>query len=1028
MEYKSFNERLIIKIKNAVKEYEKRIYKPAAVIEKVKGLETKEHFRTPPENNCFKDISSGFIWGGEYSNIWIKTEYTVPKSLEGKALYVREETGAREALLFANNKPVGNFSRIGASLDGLQDNAILTKSAVSGERYELSLECYAWHYETGLSAYENLGHDTADDSEFKKVFKNITVNIRNESIFKAVTDLRIALQAQANKTNEFLAARAGALLEEAFKSMILFPFGVSDEELSASCDEVIKILAPLFMGNKSGNNGFAAIIGHSHMDTAWLWPVDETIRKCARTYTNALRLMDFYPEYKFIQSSVLHTYWMEKYYPDIFAQIKQRIKGKRYEPNGAAWIECDCNITGGEYMIRQFLKGQNYLKENFGYKADAFWLPDTFGYSASIPQIMNGCGLKYFYTTKLSWNEHNKFPYESFVWRGIDGSEVITHFNITHCEPNIERITEDIHALQNKQADMSRLIAFGYGDGGGGPTEIMVETARRVKKVDGIPKVDYRTISEFGKMLEEKKSKLPVFNGELYLELHRGTLTQMHDIKRNNRKAEQAIHNMELAAVITGNDLDKKKYDGMVKCLLKNQFHDILPGTALKKVNEISVGETNELISKADKKAKDIMEKETADDGITLLNPTSFEVKSAFHISSEFGIKGAKNQLVETVSGKKLTAVSGVELSGFEAKSFDKQNVFSAASPFLYDGKSLKTPFALIEFDNDGYISSFIDRNSGRELRKENGNPLNCFYFGEDIAVYWDNWDIEYDQKFKMKPVKGFVSRQVVSDGEVEMRIRQKFKISDKSDLVQDIIVYVDSPRVDFETRLNWNDKHRLLKAGFDLDILATTAKHEIQFGYIERPTTENSITETAKFEVCNHKWTDISESRFGAAVLNDCKYGISVRESDIRLSLHRGGCRPDWSGDKGIHEFTYSLLPHGSFSVKEVVSEAYAMNYGICDFDGRLKKKAEAPVAISENNIICETVKPAENEENAYVLRLYEAEKNKTKVKLTFPKSAKKVYFTDMLEENISEIKLDNSSADLVFKPFEIITLKVFR
>ena len=305
--------------------------------------------------------------------------------------------------------------------------------------------------------------------------------------------------------------------------------------------------------------------------------------------------MERYPEYKFVQSSVLHTYWMEKFYPDIFKKIKERTAEGRYEPNGAAWVECDCNITGGEYMIRQFVKGQNYLKEKLNYKADSFWLPDTFGYSAAIPQIMQGCGIKYFYTTKLDWNEHNRFPFESFRWKGIDGSEVIAHLNVIGCEPSPKFINQSLRKLQNKTADGSRLVAFGYGDGGGGPTEAMVEEAELVQKTNGIPKVEYTTISEFGKRLESKKKKLPLYNGELYLELHRGTLTQMHDIKRNNRKAEIAIHNMELVNVITCTGYDGKKYDEIVKTLLKNQFHDILPGTSLKCVHDNSIKETSSL-------------------------------------------------------------------------------------------------------------------------------------------------------------------------------------------------------------------------------------------------------------------------------------------------------------------------------------------------------------------------------------------------------------------------------------------------
>ncbi len=1028
MHYDSFNKRLLDKIDNALTVYEKKIYEPVAVIGSVKALETREHFRTPPRSG-YRDMATGDAWGAEYGSVWIHTAFLIPAELEGDALYLCENTGAREVLAFVNGQPRGMFSVVNDHFfAGRQNAVILTENAKAGTALEIDLECYAWHYEPGLSAYDNIGKDRAPDSEFRKYFENISIVRCDERIKQAVVELRIALQAAGCKEKPFLQAKACALLEKAFGELVLFPDLYDREEYTASIQKAVAYIKPLFEGNPGRTNGYAGIIGHSHMDTAWLWPVDETVRKCARTFSNALTLMRQFPDYRFLQSSVLHTYWMEKHYPSIFAEIREQVAAGRYEPNGAAWVECDCNMTGGEYLIRQFVKGQGYLREKFGYTADSFWLPDTFGYSAALPQIMQGCGVKYFYTTKLDWNEHNRFPFESFRWQGLDGSEVIAHLNIIGCPPDVTSIVQHVHSLQNKQADDGRLIAFGYGDGGGGPTEAMVAMAQRVQKIDGLPQTEYTTLSAFGQRLEEKKEELPVYSGELYLELHRGTLTQMHDIKRNNRKAEIALHNMELIQVLTGTAYDAQKYDEMVKQLLLNQFHDILPGTGLQCVHERSLRDTTALLKKAEAETKRLMNSVLeAGAYITLVNPTSFTEAGPVHIPADKGIRGAKNQPVTDVSGRKLVAVSGISLEGYEARSFETGEIELGQSPFAYDGCVLNTPYYAITFEENGYITSWIDKQSGRELRRKGAEPLGTFYLGENIAVFWDNWDVEYDQKFKMQPVRGYKGRKVVSDGPVEIRLRSEFALSDVSSIVQDMIAYADSPRVDFQTKIIWNEKHKLLKVGFDVDVFSAAAKHEVQFGCIERPTTENDSFEAAKFEVCNHKWTDLSESRFGAALLNDSKYGISVRGSDMRLSLHTGGCRPDPSGDAGVHETTYSILPHGAFSAGNVIKQAYACNYGIQAFSGRLKKDLPIPVKADAENIICETVKPAEDNSGACVLRFYEAEKNQTVVTLTFPEGTRKAYLTNMLEEVLEEIPLENHRAAFTFKPFEIKTIKIF-
>ena len=1030
MHYQSFNDRMLKKLQNLTWQYAGYVYHAEATFSEVLGYETKEHHRQAPDVE-YQTIQDGYRWGGEFGNLWVKFDYTVPEELAGKELYVLQNTELREGLLFVNGKPCGMYGTIVKEYDGLQHNIRLTPGAAAGETFHIDLECYAWHDERDVHPYSR--ETGLPDEHYRHTFHNVYIATLNREVKDSVRDLRILMSMAQVHQNPFMKARAINVLERVFAEAVLHPTMVDFDTVMAGVRRCNAIMSEVFTGQICEDTyGKVGIVGHSHMDTAWLWPIAETMRKCARTFANAIALMDQYADYKFIQSSVLHTYWMEDKYPAIFEDIKKYQAEGRFEINGGAWVECDCNITGGEFMVRQFLKGQKYLQEKFGITNDSFWLPDTFGYNAAIPQIMRGCGMKYFYTTKLSWNEHNKFPFETFRWVGIDGSEVITHFNITHCEPAPHLLMNHVSDLQDKTSDESRLTAFGYGDGGGGPTDVMVEEATRVMQINGLPKVEYKTISEFGQEMEQNIDKMPVYNGELYLELHRGTLTQRHQTKRNNRLCENAIRNMELMAVMTDGEHSAKDYDVWTKELLENQFHDILPGTCIQCVHDRSEQVVGELIvtvnGETQRLAATVAE---GTDAVTFVNPLSFARTDAIVMDDQGKyVADAANQPYEDLFGRKKIAVSGVSLGAFEAKSLPLTDACPAgASPYTYDGTNLETPCASVVFDENGYIASYIDKATGRQLRREGAAPLGTFYMGEDIPEYWDNWDVEYDQKFKMQPQNNLIDRKVVSEGPVELRIRSTYKIGNHSTLDVDAIFYADNPRVDFHAKVDWKDKHQLLKVSFDVDVLTTKAKHEIQFGHIDRSTTENDKVETARFEVCNLKWTDVSESRFGVALLNDCKYGISVRGSDMRLSLHRGGCHPDPAGDFGVHEMTYSLLPHdGAFNVQNVVYPAYELNLPVIVAPGALTKALPAPVLVEADNVIVEAVKPAEDIENAYVVRLYEAERARTTTQLTFPADVKCVKEANMLEEVFADVALTDGVADVTFKPFEIKTFICYR
>lgn len=1017
------------KLEKAMHVYAKKIFVKIGELQNVSVFHTQEHLRSVPENG-WQPIEKGTGWGGEWQNIWVKGLYTADGGHEGKKLFAVSHAGGVEQLFFVNGVPSGLINSKNLDFIGGSHCAEYFGDSEQGKTWSLAFECYAGHFCVGCSPEENYEYPDIDMPDYLHTYNGVDICVTDESVKELVFDLQEILQAaQYIPDGNFLKARAMRALDRVLQILVLDPKNTPEERWRDSVERSLEITRAMFTGGNSRIFGKIGMIGHSHMDTAWLWPVSETIRKCARTYANALTLMKEYPEYRFMQSSALHCEWMKDYYPDIFAEMQKRVAEGRYEPNGGVYVECDCNITSGELMVRQFLKGQQFTRKYFNYTSDSFWLPDTFGYNGNIPQIMRGCDVKYFYTTKISWNELNRFPYESFTWKGIDGSSVLTHFNKMHCFPDVESCLDAINGIQLKSTTDMRLLAFGYGDGGGGPTYGMLEGIKRVSALEGMPEIEMCTVSKFMHELENDSEYLPVFEGELYLELHRGTLTQMHNVKRKNRKAEFAMRDMEYFNVLSRNHINENS-DKWCKTLLKNQFHDILPGTCITPVYEKYNEELDELIGNYRNAAAGYASQitESAEKCITLYNTLSFDRSDVHNIEHVNGwAADVPSQRFTDVCGRDILAVGSTRVPAFGAAVIGiADKPVKAPSPFSYDGTTLETPFAVITFGTDGYISSYIDKKSKRELRKPGGLPLNVLLLAEDVPNCWDNWDLECDVIERLAPVNGFKGRELVTDGAVEMRLRSSFELGDHSSIEQDIVVYANDARVDFHTLVHWNEKHRLLKAGFDVDVASQTVRNEIQYGHVVRPTTRNNSLEYGKFEVCNYKWTDISENRFGAAVLNDCKYGITVANGNLRLSLHRGGIHPDVTGDRGDHEMTYSLMVHdGSFSAQNVVKPAYELNVPAVAVSG--KAKTAAPLlTIDTDNVICEVVKPAELVDNAYVLRLYECEGTGTDAVISLSRAGKKVYETNMLEDITAQAECADGRLKAHFRPFEIKTFMV--
>ncbi len=995
-----------------------------------KAFVADKQYHTIPEDVAFEEISSGWKWGGEGAYCWLKTEYTVPEDLDGKDIFLMPRMGGYEAMLWVDKVPFGTFNtKIVYTSHGNHYCGLIRKNAKANEKLDIAIEYYAGHDYHGCDPFSR---DLRQVNTYDFSFDSLDICVKNEEINKFYFDLKIAVQlATELPDTSYMKAQAINALTDVHKLLYYSPEDVSEEEFFGAIRSAQPYLTKLLSLKNGDAAPVAGLIGHSHMDTAWLWHVGETVKKCARTYSNQISLMMQYPEHRFVQSSSCHSDMVRRYYPELFEQIREKVKEGRYEPNGAVWVECDCNITSGESMIRQFLWGQRFTDKYFGYRSDAFWLPDTFGYSASIPQIMKGCGVDYFLTTKINWNDTNAFPYNTFWWQGIDGTKVFSHFNTTHSWPDVREL-RDCLTDGDRQKDQptvtnKRLMTYGYGDGGGGPQFEMIETARRCEDLCDVPKTYHTTVSDFMKELEGSCVRPNTYRGELYLELHRGTLTNQHEIKRNNRKAELALRDLEFLTVAESIRKDvpcsTEKTNKLYETVLLNQFHDILPGTCINRAHEECKAQMYKVIDDAKAQIKEITDSD--EESLSVINTLSFERSDLiFAEDTEKEIADVIQQTYTDVGGKKIRLIKGVKVPAFssvglsfgEGKKADTKN-------FTYENNTLTTPFAKVTFDEKGYISSFVDTEAEREL--VSGIPFNTFLMAEDVPMSWDNWDVDADLEMKFRPCGVLIEREVVSQGEAAFIICSKYKISEKSTLTQDMIFFADSPEVRFDTLMDWQDDHRFLKAMFDTDVREDFARHEIQFGYCKRPTTRNNSLEQAKFEVVNHKYTDLSEPNYGVTVMNDCKYGISVNGSQIGVSLHKGGNHPDVKGDKGMHRAAYSFMPHNcSFSARSAVEPSYRLNIPHIVSKGIFEVKSL--VNTDKANIIVEAIKPCEEEERAFIVRLYEAEGTRTNAETAFSDKVKKYVITNMLEEETEEAVEDNLFK-AQFRPFEIKTLKAY-
>jgi alpha-mannosidase len=974
-------------------------------------------------------------WYGPDGHVWFKTIFTIPGEFDGSALWLTISTQIDDNhdmknpqfLLFINGELI-------QGLDMHHREVLLCRSAKAGETLDIQLAAYTG---TIYSEFRLL----ASIAEFL------------EPVHGLYYDLQTPLWALSRMDiNDQPALNILTVLNNAIN---LIDFRkVYSQNYFESIEEARAYLGKALYEEMGGHDDVVATcIGHTHIDVAWLWTVAQTREKVARSFATVLKLMDEYPDYKFMSSQPQLYVFLKERYPELYAKVKNRVAEGRWEPEGGTWVEMDSNISSGESLVRQFMHGKRFFKEEFGVDNRILWLPDVFGYSAALPQICKRSGIDYFMTTKLSWNQYNKIPCDTLRWRGIDGSEVFTHFistlgvgqNVEHYFTTYNGVLHPDAIMggwkryQQKDINNDILIAFGYGDGGGGPTRAMLETGDRMKKgVAGIPKVRQAFARTYFEELEARvkgNKRLPVWVGELYFEYHRGTYTSMGRNKRSNRKNELRLMDLELLGVMgadAGLAYPVDALDALWKTLLLNQFHDILPGSSIKEVYDVTKIEYEQMQETAEAL---LTERITAlakqGDSAVLFNTLDGTRDDLVLIpgidgSLLAGPDGQKYPLQQTKDGA-LAFVKGIPSKGYQSyKVLTEDSAATGASCpdcLTINEDGIETPYYIVKFDSAGNIIGLFDKAANRQVLKPGGkgNLLRLF---EDKPMNFDNWDIDGFYSEKFWDVVELSSMEWVERGPVRATLHISREFSN-SVIEQDIHFYAEHPRIDFSTKVDWQESQHLLKALFEVEINTDEATFDIQFGNVTRKTHKNTSWDQARFESCAHKWMDVSESGWGIALLNDCKYGHSVDDGVMGLTLLKAGTDPWPETDREEHVFTYALLPHtGNWREADVHGHGSRMNQPVLVQKG-MDGLRFSFAGCDAKGVIIETVKQAETGSGT-VLRVYENQNARTEAAVRLHKAPRRVTGCDLMENKEAEAALTGNEFSFTIRPYEIKTFLV--
>ncbi len=997
----------------------------------------------------WKTYKAGSPWsvhgGRQYALFRLKV--VIPDYFHGKKTVLRVETN-KDGWNALNPQMLVYVD--GAEYQGLDTNhreVLISHKASKGKSYEIVIYAFS-----GLKRNYKKSPDT-DEVKFYSELRTLDGRIE-QYYYNLKAPLELAAQLPEKSVERI---KLFNFLNESVNMLDLrAPYSHGFYESIGAANS---ILNEKLYGKEYEKDALVSCVGHTHIDIAWLWTYSHTRDKVVRSFSTVLKLMEEYPEYMFMSSQPQLYEYIKKNHPDVFKRIKQKVREGLWEAEGGMWVEADVNVTSGESLVRQFLIGRRFFKREFGVTSRILWLPDVFGYSAALPQIMKKSGIDYFMTAKLANNEINEFPYHTFTWRGIDGSEVLSHL-VLYCphgyngQPDKGDVLESWENYKQKEINTDVMLLYGYGDGGGGPSKEMLETLRRYELgIAGAPGVRKVKAYDFFKELEKRVKndrRLPAWVGELYYELHRGTYTSMARNKKLNRKAEFLYTTAEWMASLNwclfGSEYPRDSLNEGWKGILLNQFHDVLPGTSIKEVYEDTdkiydeIFSTGESILKQGKKAI-AGSVGTGGDALIVFNPLSwyrdgiveFEYTGREKYICLQGNDGYIRPCQKTGEGKFAAYVTGIAPKGYTVFSVKRASGEEPCSNLAVKYNKLFNCFYEIDLNEKGKFVRVTDKSTQRNILKdgERGNVLQAF---EDKPRTEDNWNLDMFYSEKMWEVGDVESIKVVCEGPVYGALRIKRRFLD-SMLTQDIIIYNDVPRIDFKTVIDWKEKDIVLKTMFPLDINSDRATYEIQYGHLERSTHRNTSWDIAKFEVCGHKWADVSENNYGVSLLNDCKYGYDIKDSNLRLTLLRCGTRPNPDADKEIHRFTYSLYPHGGrWHDACTVQMAYDLNLPLDGMFIEGEQEGELPgtfsmLQIDAENVVVEVVKMAEDSDEL-IVRMYEAYNTRGPVKVKVFRNIEKIEECNLMEEDITDehntLYKKGDTFSFYIKPFEIKSFKV--
>lgn len=987
----------------------------------------------------YTPFAVGGLWGPAWDTTWFRVRGEVPVAWAGREVVVLfrvtdqgREGFTAEGLIYCGPTPV-------RALNANRNEVEIATVALGGEQFE-------FHVEAAANVSDPAGINIKHGSGPLFTLAQAELACIDRAAFAYYYDYKVA--AEAMMALPETSQRRGELMAALNQSLNRLDF--SDASTIAPAREALAAV----LAKKNGDTAHQlSAIGHAHIDTAWLWPLRETIRKCARTFSTAVDYMDRYPEYIFGCSQAQQYAWMKAYYPTIYAKMRERIARGQWEPIGSMWVEVDCNLASGESLIRQIVHGKRFFQEEFGYETRDAWIPDVFGYSAALPQIFQKCDIDSFVTQKISWNQFNKFPHHTFLWEGIDGTQIFTHFppaDTYNGEMDAQSLVFNVTNFKEHGRASRSIYVYGFGDGGGGPSIDMLEQARRLSNFDGLPKVQPEKAIDFLAKAQADATDLPVWVGELYLELHRGTYTTQAKTKRGNRKSEFLLRDAEFFDAVSrilapersehATDPERAIYDvtGLGapdahrhsralerawRLVLLNQFHDIIPGSSIGWVYRDAEHDYETI---ADLGGSVLRSSLAAFDG--LIDTSRFTAPVRLANTLNF----AREEVIALPNGTlakvRVPACGYTVLEGGSAKTATAGSGVTPVTVEQVDGGIiLQNAFIRLHLNAEGLITSLRDLEANREVIAP-GAEGNLFQLHTDKPNKWDAWDIDLFYKETCTDLRAAESVEIVEAQPLRATVRIVRRFG-ASTIRQDVILTADSHRLDFATEVDWHEDHKLLKVAFPVDIRSPRATYEIQFGHVERPTHYNTSWDLARFEVCAQKWADLSEGDYGVALLNDCKYGYDIHGNVLRLSLLRAPTSPDPTADRGTHRFTYSLLPHtGDIRSGRVVEEAYQLNIPVLAEPLPVRPGSLAPeLSLFETDrpgVIIESIKLAEDS-SGVVVRLYEAYGTRGPVTLRTALPLPSVSLTNMLEQEIGALTQKDGAVSLELHPFEIVTLK---